>query len=474
MAQGAAPLNPARPPGELPFVTVGGPGSSFPVEQYGNDAGKAVNAAGAFLKSSKGGTVYISGGIGTTYRVTTQMVFYDTVNYVGDGITLQAAPTLLNPFTTDPVNAYFSGYISGMTLDGSNVPGTVVLSCISIQYCTFVDLLIRNANAPLSSVAPGTSPTLWKNPSATRPAYVQVYGGKVTGIEVNGVAVGGTAGVFYVPPSGGLSIAWAQAPTVNVSNGTGVLLTSDPAINPPALTNKRNNSTNAFLSCAVHSCSMGWVLSGALAGGQVTNNTWTQSSTQFCSVCAIAYVNNCDSNTWVETQLKLHTVGGVAVAFNLLTPGADAQVYYNRHLACSIDSSNSAFQIGVLLNANQAKPNFILMYQPNPELPIPVVVANRTRAYLNDVVNQVKHLYFGKRSGIDWFAETYPGSNVPFTNSTPFCLLLSVQGGAVTAVRLNGLPVGTTGGLFPLKPGDSLTCTSGSPPSTYSSLLSDF
>src|ERR1700691_915445 len=109
MAQATLAPNPARPPAELPFVTVGGPGSSFPVEQYGNDAGRAVNAAGEFLKSSKRGTVYISGGIGTTYRVTTQMVFYDTVNYVGDGITLQAAPTLLNPFTTDPVNAYFSG-----------------------------------------------------------------------------------------------------------------------------------------------------------------------------------------------------------------------------------------------------------------------------------------------------------------------------------------------------------------------------
>jgi hypothetical protein len=460
--------------GGLPFVTVGGPAANFPVAQYGGDAGQAVNAAGALLKAAKGGTVYIHGGIGTTYVVSTRLIFYDSVNYVGDGITLQAAPTLMNPFTTDPVNAYYSGYVASMTLDGSNVPGTTVLTCISIQYCTFVDVLVRNANAPLTSVAPGTSPTAWKNPSSTVPAYVQIYGGKVTGISANGNATGGTAGVFYVAPSGALSVAWTEAPTINVSNGTGVLLTANPAIAPPPQTNKRNNSTNAFLSFAVHSCSVGWILAGALAQGQVTNNTWTQSSTQFCNVCAIAYVNNCDSNTWVESQLKLHAFGAVAVAFNLLSPAADTQVYYNRHLACSIDSSNSNFQIGVLLNANQAKPNFILMYQPNPELPIPVVVTNRSRAFLNDVVNQVKHVYFGKRSGLGWFAENYPGSNVPFTNPTPFCMLISVQGGGVTVIRLNGLPLGMTAGLFPLKPGDSLTCTSSANPSTFSSMLTDF
>jgi hypothetical protein len=401
------------------------------------------------------------------------LVFFATVNYVGDGITLKAAPTLVNPFTTDPSNLYYSGHIASMTLDGNNVPGTTVLTCISMQHCTFIDIVVQNANAPLTTVPVGGSPTVWKNPSAAVPAYVLVYGGKVSGVAVNGSPTGNTRGVFCVGPGATLSVAWSEAPTVSVSNGTGVLLIVNTSIGASLGSRKQWNGSNAFVSFGIRECSVGWVLSGALEGGQVTNNTWTESSTMFCNVCAVAYVNNCDSNTWVETQLKISGPGAVAIAFNLLTPAEDAQVYFNRHLACSIDTVNSDSQIGVLLNANKAKPNFILLYQPNAGVPTPVVNNNRGRAYLNDVVNKVKYLYSGPRNGSTWFAETYPGSDVPFTNPNPFALLLSVQGGAITAIRLNGLSLGMTSGVFPLKPGDSLTCTSSSPPTVFSSLLTD-
>jgi hypothetical protein len=473
LAQGGGP-SVAASPGVSPFVTVGGSGSNFPIAQYGGDAGIAVNAAGALLKAAQGGTVYILGGIGTTYIVSTQLVFYATVNYVGDGITLKAAPTLANPFTTDPTNLYYSGHIASMTLDGNNVPGTTVLTCISTQHCTFMDVVVQNANAPLTVIAAGNSPTVWKNPSATAPAYVLVYGGKVTGITVGGAPTGNTGGVFYVAPSASLSVAWTSAPSVSISNGTGVLLIVNTAIGAALGSRKQWNGSNAFLSFAVRECSVGWVLSGALAGGQVTNNTWTESSTMFCNVCAVAYVNNCDSNTWVETQLKISGPGAVAIAFNLLNPTDDTQVYFNRHWACSIDTVNSESQIGVLINANKAKPNFILLYQPNADVPTPVVNNNRGRAFINDVVNKVKYIYSGPRKGSAWFAETYPGSNVPFVNPNPFSILMSVQGGGITAIQLNGLSLGMTSGVFPLKPGDSITCTSSGVPTVFSSLLTDF
>jgi hypothetical protein len=474
MAQGGAARSIPGISGTSPFVTVGGANANFPVEQYGNDAGLAVNAAGSLLKAAHGGTVYIVGGIGTVFAVSTQLIFYNSVNYIGDGVTLKAAPNLVNPFTTDPLNAYYSGYIASLTLDGSDVPGTTILTCISIQYCTFADVIVQNANAPVIPVPIGRSPTAWQNPSSTVPAFVQVFGGKVTGISINGAATGMDAGLVYVPPSGTLSVVWAEAPTINVSNGTAVLLTANQTIGAPPQSNKRFCATNCFESIHIRGCSIGWILSGALEAAQVTNNIWTESSTMFCTVCAIAYVNNCDSNSWLETQLKISGNGAVAIAFNLLTPTADAQVYFNRHLFCSVDTSNFEGQIGVQLNANQSRPNFILLYQPNPQVPVPVANYNRSRAFIHDVVNKSKYVLHGNRTGSGWRPEEYPGSNAPFTNSTPFSMLLLVQGGGISAIRLNGQLLGMTGGLFPLKPGDSLVCTSSSVPTTFTSMLSDF
>lgn len=77
-------------------------------------------------------------------------------------------------------------------------------------------VVISPSSAPVGVFTPGTaiaSGTLWTNTYAYTMA-INVYGGTVSQIQVDGATTGATSGTFIVPPNHTIKVTWTVAPTI--------------------------------------------------------------------------------------------------------------------------------------------------------------------------------------------------------------------------------------------------------------------
>jgi hypothetical protein len=467
-----------------PFVTVSvfgaaergvaNGGADYGPDTPGTRTG-GLDEAGLALKATGGGTVYVLGGIGSALVVRGPVTFYDTVNYVGDGVTLRAAPGLLNPFTTDPEHAYFSGTIAGLTLDGAGVPGTTVLTLVSTQQSTFADLVVRGAGVAPVPVA--NSPFTFTNGSNI-PVLLELVGGAVTSVHSNGVAGGPTAGLFTILPGASLVVEFSIPPNLT-QLGTGVLLTCSGSVAAHESLQKVCGG-NTFASLYVTGCGAALHLSGLPTPvTEVTNNVFLnleQDPMHTVGVAGAGVVlgNNCDSNNFYRAKLALGVQPNMTgVAVNTFAPNADVMIYQNTFSYLSVDASDAPGQVGIALGRNTSKPNRFDLYLPQPGLPVPVrFVSLMSHVLIRDQENALLHLRGSKgRTGFVWTNEKFPGSGAAFRNDDYFPMLLTIQGGSVRSIALNGQDLGMSSGTVLTKPGDSVTCVTLADPAVFRSLL---
>lgn len=479
------PINPSTAAGSgigAAFVTVGnGNIFTYNVAGYGGDWGLAINAAGAALKAAKGGTVYITGGIGTTGVVSTQTVFWNTVNYIGDGITLQAAASLSNPFITDTATPYQSGLITGLTLDGNGVAGTTVLTLQTTQWCTFYDLVVQGASAGSTAQTPAaTGAYTYTNHSATLAQEVTLTviagGDTISAPVVNGNAVtnpsAGVPTTYTIYPSGTLTTTITGAgsnalPTVT-QDAVGILVITNPALSVAGFGGSVSGSCS-FVSVHVVAGQVGWVISGdSTTPKQCTNHQFFGCQAPNTTVAGVVIANNADSNVFIRTLSGVNASNGVGYIFNNANPLNDQAVYYNTFLGnTSVDCPGALTgTIGILVGKNTSKPNLIYNYQPSANINTPVAklltAFGSHSYYINDRVTNVQ--WFGSElSGTTGPAATGMTSGTPYTNNSPFTQAIYIAGGLTSAggITLNGtiiLPTAQTivNMTVILRPGDTL------------------
>jgi hypothetical protein len=470
----------------LPFVTVGPAGSNYPYD--GIDIGASINAAGLAFKNATGGTVFISGGVGTVYTVATQVVFYNTVNYIGDGVTLKAASILSNPFTTDTNDVYWSGVIAGLTLDAHAVAGSACFNVISAQQSTFYDLHIQNASGGAGIPVTASPFTYTNGTSIAQIIQVKANGAKISALAVNGASQDGVVltqdyGIFIVNPGNSIVITYSLATPTLIRCSIGLLMTVSATIAPHNSTSGRNNSGNSFLSLTLTACQVGVVFQGdPVASKQCTNHVFSSLQQYGSTAAALVFAGNCDSITLTEAKLHIQGVGTQGVVFNCYNPSNDQACYFNRIYACSIDTDASSSQIGVVHNSNHSKPNYIEHFQPNSNIGIPVkfYATTANNCYIRDQVNYVTYIQFGRRGSEIWYVES-PASGTPLVNATPFTQCLMVFGGSGYTGNWMIVPISrgapqdmqTNSGvtLYTLAPGMSFLCQATTMPTVKSLLV---
>jgi hypothetical protein len=434
------------------------------------EATTAVFAAG-------GGSVYITGGIGNAITVLTPLTFLNTVQYIGDGVALKAGPGLLNPFTTDTTNAYWSGNVSNLTLDGNNVPGTTVFTVLSAKIGTFTDLIIQNAAS--SNIALTGSPFTYTN-GTTLPQTLQLVGGTVSAVSSNGVAGAPTGTqVYTILPGNTLVVTYTVAPTLTLC-GVGLLLTVSSTITPHGSLGRECGS-NIFNQIYVTACSVGMVWSGLPTGPiEVTNNGFFDFAQDplgvvGVGVAAIVSANNNDTQFMVRCKLALGLKANMwGIALNTFSPNTDAVTYQNHWYDVSVDANNVAGQVGLAwAKSTSGLPNLCDHFVSGPSFPLNVMLINDTsKCRINDQQGKKTWLRGALGSSGDAFAAPpggYPGNGGTFTNNDVFPVLLNIQGGTISAITMNGQSTGivTPPMMWYLKPGDTLLFASTVAPTTF-------
>jgi hypothetical protein len=483
----------------LPFLTFGPSGSGAQYTYNGTDAGVTLNAMGAALKAGNGGTIQIFGGIGQSYLITTPVIFYNSVNYIGDNATLKNT-NLLNPFTTDTTNAYYSGVIQSLNLDGNNVAGVTCFTVLSAHRSLFQDIQVQNCNAAPTTVTVTGSPFTWTNPSGTVGAYVKYYDdatSTTTAIVVNSVsqtissAVGNPYGTFYVPPSATIVVTYTTTltnPHMFVCNGIGWnLAVSTSLTGIPFGINQYVNSQNSFVDCCAETCSIGMLWTGHVTPRySVTDNTFIGFSQHNSNFVGLLALNTTDSNTMVQTVLQTSGTGSVGFLYNALDPTTNQTNYDDRCFALSVDPGTGMTNcIGVMVNACATPGLMIDPYEPDPTIPFPYVVnygpghGGKVYSYLRDVQNRQTYAASGSYgSGTLSAALAFSkgmiaiafSSGVANVNLTQRPLIWIVKGGLVTAIAINGQDCNVTATTWTTIPyfivtiglGDSLTVTTSS------------
>jgi hypothetical protein len=450
----------------LPFVVVGPAGSNYPYSAYSNDIGAALNAAGAALKAAKGGSVYIVGGVGTVYTVATQVVFYNTVNYIGDGVTLQAAASLSNPFITDTTNVYFSGIIAGLTLAGNAVAGSCILNLVSCQTSTFYDLYIQGASAGVTISMAGGSPVTYTN-SSTIPQVVQVNanGATISALVVNGQAQNATTRalayqVYTVLPTNTLVITYTVATPILTQCGVGVL----QSIAAPTQANsyyKSNNVGNTFVSVQTYNCQVGWVLQGnpnGTNGTQITDNVYLDLVTAYNTIAGVVIGGNADTNTFTRITGHIKTAGAQMYVIGAYDYAAAHSCYGNVFTQTSFDTDSSATQIGVVIGVNGSIPHYFPSAQINAGIATAVQLMATTgcNCYIRNTVGFTVVAVFGALLSSAFYTT---GSVTTYTNASPFILEVYV-GATATTFALNSTSLAqVVPFLCTLAPGDTLAWT---------------
>lgn len=451
-----------------PLATVRPPDSNYPYD--GTDLGPSINAAGLALKNAHGGTVMIRGGVNLLYPIKTQVIFYDTVNYIGDGAYFQAQSGLANPFTTDTATPYKSGQISGLTLDGGNVAGTTVFACPSAQESIFSDLVVKNASVGLGIIVSRGAHTYTNSSALPQIIQLNSNGATVSAISANshpqsGAVLTETIGLFCVLPGNALQITYTGATPILTQCAIGVLMNCQSGV---------LNASNTFVNPYVTNCQVGPVHSGDVAGSrQCTNNVYTNLIQDTATVAAIIFAGNTDSNVMTRAKLRITANNAIGIWYNACNPTADARVYFNVIEHASVDTLNPNGQIGVVTGKNTQKPNVINRFQPDGAIPTSTVVlfAQGANIKVVDYTNGLTVLTSQTRSGSSWTPETYPGSGSGFKNVAYFPMLLLIGGGTITAISVKDQVTGLTSGIFYLKPEDFIKCISSVNPTTFTSLL---
>jgi hypothetical protein len=453
-------------------------------------ATNGINEAGAAAQIAKmPSNVYIYGGPNTTITVTSQVVFKNGVSYIGDGVQLCAGGGLLNPFTTDTTAVYFRGRVQGLVLNGNNYTGTTVFTIVNAQRSVFESVVVEGANATLTAVSVSSSPTTYANLNAW-PQVVNVYGGTVTGITLGTVALGDTAGAFWVPSLGSITVSWSGKPLIWASNGIGWFLTSgtNGATSPWA--GNYNCGGNNFIECTAETCSVGWIQYGLTSSTHVTDNHIHELYVHAANILGMGFVYASDTNTYDRLEMSLSSsangtvgvngTGAVMVALNMLNPTVEEYIYANHIYLCSLDTSYPAQQIGFQVGYNSTDANVCDNFMGVGSLTAVVVPeSNGSRFYCYDFHEGQKMAYWGTGNYYTWYTESVSGTTTAYyyTNLPAFAKLANVTGGTgLTGITMNigtgaAIPLGGTTGTYLLPPGATLNFTGATGKPTVQTLL---
>lgn len=176
-------------------VTVGPPGSNYPIESSRAEGGAAavLNRAIAEMNSGKGGTVWILGGPGKTYWTEATVTVLAKVNLFSDGANVE--PMDKATFTPIFGNDRKTGTLNNLEFFG----------------------LAFNANGQNSGFTPQptsvTSNEKWKFPELKQQSTVLLYnaGGTIASVKINGLPVN-PAGPWYVTPTDSFVATFSGAP----------------------------------------------------------------------------------------------------------------------------------------------------------------------------------------------------------------------------------------------------------------------